>query len=198
MLDRALAKTFANLSTLILVAFAFTAPIHLIQSYLFKDALAVQEIAPEIRSFPEGRQVRGVAKGDLEAERNALLIALALDLLLVPLAYRAAKRVMEVDAEGDVPGAIDAWTHLAGSGRPSLSAGPVLVAAAIGALASLLALSTGNQVADMASADLAWALFGLTRATAAALFVALVAGTAAALPAKPAPIARPPGKLDLY
>jgi hypothetical protein len=198
MLDRALARTTANLSTLILVALVFTAPIHLIQSFMFKDALAVQEIAPEIRSFPEGRQVRGVARGDLEAERNALLIALALDLLLVPFAYRAAKRVMEVDADGGVPNAIDAWTHRAGAARPSLSAGPVLVAVAIGGLAALLALLTVNLIADMVSADLAWAMFGLGRATAAALFVALVAGTAAALPPGSAPVARAPDKLDLY
>lgn len=182
MLDRALARTFAELSTLILVALVLTGPIHLVQAFLFRDVLAVQEIAPEIRSFPEGRQVRGVAKGDLGAERIAFLGALGFELLLLPLAYRAAVRVMEVNEEGGIPTVRDAWSHLGGTTRPSFQPGPVLVAGAIGALAALIVLLIANLLADMASADVAWAVFGLGRATAAALFIALVAGTAAALP----------------
>jgi len=198
MLDRALARTFANLSTLMLVAFVLTLPIHMVQAYLFKDVLAVQELAPEIRSFPEGRQVRGVAKGDLGAERAAFLGALGLELLLLPIAYRAARRVIEVDEAGGLPGVRDAWSHLGGTSWPSLGSGPVMVAAALGAGAALLVLLIGNLLADMASADLAWAAFGLGRATAAALFVALVAGTAAALPTRSATAAAPPEKIDLY
>jgi hypothetical protein len=197
MLDRALGRTFANLSTLILVAFVFTMPIHILQAYMFRDVLAVQEIAPEMRSFPPGRQVRGVAEGDLGAERVAFLGALGIELLLLPIAYRAARRVMEVDESGGVPGVFDAWSHLRGTPRPSLKMGPVMVAGVIGAGAALLVLLIGNLLADIASADLAWASFGLGRATAAALFVALVAGTAAALP-QPATAVRPPENLDLY
>lgn len=197
MLDRALARTFANLSTLILVAYVFTIPIHVVQAFMFKDALAVQEIAPEIRTFPEGRQVRGVAKGDLEAERIALLVTLGLDLLLLPLAYRAAKRVLEIDDSGGVPGALDGWKHLGSPARPALSTGPLLVAVAIGGAGAALVLLTGNRLADMASADIAWALFGLTRATAAAMFVAIVGGTAAALPSRE-PREKRPEKIDLY
>lgn len=198
MLDSAFARTFANLSTLILVAYVFTIPIHVVQAFMFQDALAVQEIAPEIRSFPEGRQVRGVAKGDLEGERVALFVTLGLDLLLLPLAYRAARRVLEVDDSGGVPGALDAWTHLGESTRPALSTGSFFVAAAIGGVGALLVLLTGNRLADMASADLAWALFGLTRATAAALFVAIVAGTAAASAAGATRKKKAPVKIDLY
>lgn len=196
MLDRALGRTFAELSTLVLVALVLTGPIHLAQAYLFRDALAVQEIAPEIGTFPEGRQVRGVAKSDLTAERAAFFGALGIELLLLPLAFRATKRVMEVADDDGVPTVLDAWSHLGGSSRPAFKPGPVLVAAAIGAIAALLVLLVGNLLADMASADVAWLVFGLGRATAAALFVALVTGTAAALPvggrAVPAP------KIDLY
>ena len=197
MLDRALARTFAELSTLVLVALVLTGPIHLVQAYLFRDVLAVQEIAPEIRSFPEGRQVRGVAKGDLDSERIAFLGAMGIELLLLPVAYRAAKRVMEVDEEGGVPTVRDAWSHLGGASRSSFRLGPVIVAGAIGAAGALLVLLVGNLVADMASADIAWVVFGVGRAVAAALLIALVAGTAAALPSR-GQVAPPPEKIDLY
>ena len=196
MLDRALARTFAELSTLVLVALVLTGPIHLVQAYLFRDALAVQEIAPEIRAFPEGRQVRGVAKGDLTTERTAFYGALGIELLLLPLAFRATKRAMEVTEDGGVPTVLDAWSHLGGPSRPSFKPGPVLVAAAIGAGAALFVLLVGNLLADMASADFAWLVFGVGRATAAALFVAIVTGTAAALPSGAA--AAPAPKIDLY
>ena len=196
MLDRALSRTFANLSTLLLVAFVFTVPLHVIHALVYRDALAVQEISPEINTFPEGRQVRGIAKGDLTAERNALFLVLGVEVLLLPLAYRAARRVISADDEGMVPTVADAWAHLRGSPPGSLSLGPTAVAAAIGAICAALLWSITNRLADMASADTAWAVFGLGRATAVGMFVALATGTAAALPAKTS--VRPEKDLDLY
>src|SRR5687768_13951739 len=115
MLERALSRTFTNLSTLVLIAFVFTVPVHLVQAYLFRDVLAVQELAPEISALPEGRLVRGADKGDFQAERIALAIALAVDLLLLPLAFRAARRTYEIETAGGVPTVIDSWRHLGSS-----------------------------------------------------------------------------------
>lgn len=198
MLDHALGKTFANLSTLVLVACVFTLPVHLIHAYVFRSVLAVQEIGPEISAFPEGRQVRGVAKGDFDAERNWLLIALVAELALLPLAYRAARRVTEVDDAGGVPGVLDAWTHPGTSDRSRFIPGPIGIAAVIGGLAGWLVWMIGKLLADMASADVTWAMVGLSRAAAVALPIAFVCGVSAALPATVASAPKPVEDLDLY
>lgn len=197
MLDRALGKTFANLSTLLLLACVFTLPIHLVHAYVFKEALAVAEIGPEIRAFPEGRQVRGVAKEDLDGERKALLIVLGIEVLLLPAAYRATRRVIEVSDEGGVATVIDAWTHLRSTARSEVSQGPVAVAAVVGLVGAWLVWMIGNLLSDMVSADLTWALTGLTRAFSVALFTAIACGVAACLPGARTQTA-PVEKLDLY
>lgn len=197
MLERALSRTFTNLSTLVLIAFVFTLPVHLVQAYLFRDVLAVQELAPEISALPEGRLVRGVDKGDFKAEQIALAIAIGIDLLLLPLAYRASRRTYEVEDDGGVPTVMDSWTHLGSGGRPDLPAGPLLVTAVVGSLSAILVMLIGNLLANMASADFAWVLFGFARASGLGLLVALVAGVAAAAPDKTKKV-RVPEKVDLY
>ena len=197
MLDRALAKTFANLSTLMLVALVFAGPIHLVHAFVYRNALAVQEIRPEIQAFPEGRQVRGVSKGDLDQECNVLLLALGLELLLLPLVIRAARRVIEIDDEGGVPTVRSAWGGVKATGTGRFRVGPVTVAAAIGAACAYLIWSITDQIADMASADVAWAVFGLGRALAVGMFIALTAGTAGASTSRER-AAAPVESLDLY
>ena len=196
MLERSLARTFANLSTLILVAFVITMPIHLAHAYVFRNALAVQELAPEISAFPEGRQVRGVAKSDLRDERTFLYFALALELLSLPLVYRAARRVLAIDDEGGVPGVVDSWRNL--EPLTGTQAAPALSAAIIGGVAGLFVWSIGAKLADMASADFTWILIGLGRATAVALFMAFATGAAAALARAGASVVKPVENLDLY
>lgn len=196
MLERSLARTFANLSTLILVAFVITMPIHLAHAYVFSDALAVQELAPEISAFPEGRQVRGVAKSDLRNERTFLYLAFALEILSLPLLYRAARRVLATDEAGGVPGVVDSWRNL--EPLAGTEPAPVLLASVVGGAAAFFVWSISSTVADMASADMAWILFGLGRATAVAVLMAFVTGAAAALARDRAPAAKPVEKLDLY
>ena len=198
MLDRALGKTFANLSTLLLLASLFTGPIHLVHAYVFREALAVAELGPEIRAGPEGRQVRGVSKGDLDSERNSLVIVIGVEMLLLPFAFRASRRVFEVDDEGGVPTAVDAWSHLRTAPRGGLSTGPTAVAAVIGLVAAWFVWTIGSQLADMASADMAWAVTGLARASSIALFTALGCGVAASLPRAQTKEIVPPEELDLY
>jgi hypothetical protein len=196
MLDRALTKTFDNLSTLMLLACLFTIPIHISHAFAFKDVLAVQEIAPEIQQFPEGRQVRGVAKEDLDKERNWMLLCLGLEALLIPLVYKGARRVIEVADEGGVPTVTDALAHLRGTGRASLQSGPLMAAVFIGAAVAGLVWVIGGSLADMASADVAWAIIGVSRGLSVASFLAVILGVAASLPVSA--IQRPAEQVDLY
>ena len=197
MLERALSRTFTNLSTLVLIAFVFTLPVHLVQAYLFRDVLAVQELGPEISALPEGRLVRGVDEGDFRAEQIALAVAIGLDLLLLPLAYRASRRAYEIDNDGGVPTVIDSWRHPGSLVRPDLPAGPLLVTAVVGSLSAMLVMLIGNLLANMASADFAWVVFGFTRGTALGLLVALITGVAAAAPERTTK-APAPEKIDFY
>ena len=183
MLERALSKTFANFFTLFLVACFITIPVHVVQAYVFRDVLAVKELAPEIESFPEGRQVRSVARGDLDAEGDWSLIAIAVEVLLLPVIYRAARHVMAVADEGGVPGALDAYRNL-GRAPPTkgVSSPAALAGGAIFAVAcAVIVWRIGTLVSDMFSAEIRWAATALTRAGAIATALALAAGSAAAL-----------------
>lgn len=199
MLDRALAKMFADLSTLILVACVFTVPIHLVHAYVFKAELSVREMGPEIDALNEADRIRGVNRGDIEVERTWLAIVVAIELLMIPVIGRAAQRVYSVSEDGGVPTVMDAYRHLRsgpGLGRPPV--GPVAVIVVLGGLTAWLVLTIGTRIADMAPADLAWVGVGSTRALAMAAGLAMIAGSIAALPGRERPTAAPPEKLELY
>ncbi len=199
MLDRALAKMFSELSTLILVACVFTVPIHLGHAYVFKDELSVREMGPEIDALGEGQRIRGVTAGDVGQERTWLAILVLVELAASAIVYRAARRVFLVGDGGGVPGVADAYTHLGAGGRARLpSLAPVAVLAVIAGVTAWLLLAIGTRVADMAAADFAWVGIGGTRAVAMAVFLALAAGGAAALPGDDRTQAPPAEKLDLY
>lgn len=200
MLDHALAKAFANLSTLVLIASVFTMPLFLGHAIVFRNGLALRAIAPEIRALPDGRQVRGVAASDIDAEQRWLLVITGLSLLTIPLVYRAARRVHDVEEAGGVPTVPDALSHLASPApRVALVLPAVAGASALALIASFLTWRIVDGVAGLAPDDVSWMLIGFGRAVAAGLFVALVAGAIAALPATAraaAPV--PTEKLELY
>ena len=198
MLDRALAKTFADLSTLILIACVFTVPIHVVHTYVFRDELAIRELAPEIAELPEGRQVRGVPVTDVGLERKWLAAALFLDLAAAALVFRVARRVFAVTEEGGTPTVPDALRHLGsrGTGPPAL--GPTLALVAIAGVTGWLVLAIGARLADMAPANVAWLGLGVARGVAAGVTLAIAAGGGAALPARSTRSAPVPEKLDLY
>ena len=199
MLDRALAKMFADLSTLILVACMITVPIHLVHAYVFKAELSVREMGPEIDALNETDRIRGVNRGDIEVERTWLAIVVLIELLTIPVIARAAQRVYSVSEEGGVPTAMDAYRHLrSGTGRGRPPIGPLAVIAVLGGLTAWLALTIGTRIADMAPADLAWVGVGSARALAMAVALAMVGGSVAALPGGAHPPATPPEKLELY
>ena len=199
MFDSALAKTFATFSTLFLVACLVTVPLHEIHAYVFKDALAIREIAPEVATFPEGRQVRGVDKSDIDSERKWLLIVLIAEAALTSIVYRAARRVITVSDSGGVPGVLDAYTHLGshdGTGPPPV--GGASLGVILGCVFGWLVWTIGDLVADVASPDMTWAVVGLTRGLAVGTFMAIAAGTAAALGGLPPATTPPPAELDVY
>lgn len=199
MLDRALARMFADLSTLILVACVFTVPIHLVHTYVFQDELSVREMGPEIDALDERQRIRGVNSGDVQLERTWLAILVLVELLTIPVVSRAAQRVYSVSDEGGVPGVMDAYSHLRSGDRIRIPPiGPLAVIVVLGGLTAWLVLTIGTRIADMAPADLAWVGVGSARAVAVAVGVAMVAGATAALPGRVQSSATPPEKIELY
>ena len=199
MLDRALAKMFADLSTLILVACVIAVPIHLVHACVFKAELSVREMGPEMDALNEADRIRGVNRGEIEVERTWLAIIVLIELLTIPVIARAAQRVYSVSEEGGVPTVRDAYSHIrsgAGLGRPAI--GPLAMIVAIGGLTAWLLLTIGKRIADMAPADLAWVGIGSARALSIAVGLAIVAGSVAALPGRVPPRAAPPEEIDLY
>lgn len=183
MLERALSKTFTELATLLLVASVFTVPLYMIHAFIFRNVHAVAELSPDIREFPEGRQVRGVAAADLELERTTLWIVSLCAVALVLLVARAAARVQQVVDDGGVPRVRDALAHMArrepgGGSFPSL---PVVVGAIVALLFASFALKIGGVITSMGSNDLAWLGTGVTRAVAMAMFLAILGGCIAAV-----------------
>lgn len=92
-----------------LVVFIAIIPLHLIYALFFHEVFAVRELHPAIAGFPENRLVRGVGRADLSQARLWFWIIVAIELTLVPFVSRAVRRVLALDREGEVPGALNAW-----------------------------------------------------------------------------------------
>lgn len=197
MLDRALAKVFAELVTLLLIACVFTLPLYVGHAIFFRGPLALRELAPDIQDLPEGRQVRGVASSDIDAERRWLLVVSGVALLSIPFVYGAAGRVFEVQGRGAVPTVPDAVTHLSATGPLVLDVRVLAAAFALGAVAWWLVWRLAHLLAGFGPDGAAWLLIGAGRAVAAGAFIALVGGAAAALSGE-AQQRTAPEKMDLY
>lgn len=187
MLDRALRLAFANFSTLFFVVALVTVPLHVLHGFAFHRTVALADFHDDIASYPEGRRVEGVSSTDVRAYRLSGWALSAAELLLLPLAVRATRRVLQVHAEGGAPGVLDAWRHALaeqiehppGAGRAfGALALPLLLALACGWLVRTI----GLLVADPLPPSWWFAPFGLieglSRAAGAPFFL-----TAAALSA---------------
>ena len=177
MLERALSKTFTELATVFLVACVFTAPIYFVHAFLFRNVYEVAELAPDIRRFPEGRQVRGVGAEHLERERNTLLIVSAAALTLLVFVARAAGRAHEVTESGGVATVSDSLRHATHKRGPWRLQPGHLVVGAIGVLVAFLVLQIGTTVTDLGADKAAWLSTALTRTLAMALFLAILGGS---------------------
>jgi hypothetical protein len=201
MLDRALATTVRNFSTLFLIGAVLFVPLHLAHAFAFRNVLSVAELRPDIADFPEGRLVRNVGVGELNDERSTLGVLLVVEAGISILLLGAARRVVDVDADDGVPTVTDAYEHAAGSLRKAVPpidrVGILVTCTVIGVAAGWLAYRIGLLATELLGNDTAFAGIGVTRGVAVALFATFLIGPAATLSTAPRP--EPPVEsLDVY
>ena len=197
MLGRALDATWRNFSTLFLLGAIFFVPLHLGQTYVFRDEIAVQELRPEIEQFPENKKVRNVGPAELAKERAILLVLSGVDLLIAVGLSGAARRVHAVDAHDGVPtvgDALRAGREFRGRLDPRVTAAGV----AIAALVAWLVYRIASLVAGSLGAATMFIGVGLARGIAVSTLFAIAIGCAAAASGTARPPERPRAKLDLY
>ncbi len=174
MLERAWAFALRNLATLFLTYALVATPLHVVYSYASRDVVAVRELHSEIEAFPQFREVRGVGRADLTRARLGLAVLTLMELLLVPLAYGATRRVREVEERGDPPEVLDSWRHartLAGdfTARVRSAPGPLVLAAGVAILVGWLTSRVGQIVIEPLGPDETFAGYALVAATARSL-----------------------------
>jgi hypothetical protein len=178
MLDRTLRATFKNYSTLFFLAAAFSVPGSLIYAFFFRNAIAVSELHDTILSFPGERQIAGVGHQTLITARLVGWGLVVLGVASLPFLARAARRILERDAEGHAP---TAWDALTTKPQEKTSIGSLfdepmpLAAAAVVALAvGVLALLVGLSLSEFLSSRRLWVGVGVARGVAWAAGVPFV------------------------
>ena len=196
MLGRSLDAAFTSIATLFCICALLFVPLHVAHAFVYRNVLAVSELAPEIEAFPEGRKVRNVGPEELGDERSTGTALVLLELLALVFVAGAARRAIDVEGAGEVATVPDSLSHAASELRalrpePTVVVGGLL----IGAAAGWLTLSIGYRLSEILGNDSTYLGIGLSRGIAMSLSGALIAGTVAA---SKRPIAPPPEKLDLY
>ncbi len=97
--DESLRATFRHFYTLFLIVAVLTVPAHIGHAYVFRDVVAVADLHRDIEGFPEGRQVQSVGVSQLKAARTSALVLSLVELALVPLMLRAARRAVSADSD---------------------------------------------------------------------------------------------------
>ena len=196
MLGRALDIAFRNLATLFCVCAVIFVPLHLAHALVFRNVLAVSEVRADIEAFPEGRKVKNVGPAELRDERATGMALVIVEAGLLVIVVGAARRVIDVEAEGEVATVPDALGNAVSSLRGA-TPDPLVVlgGVVVGVVAGWLTLAIGYRLTEVIGSDAAYLGIGLSRGVAAYLAGALIAGTAAASrrPSKP-----PPDKIDVY
>jgi hypothetical protein len=152
MLESALQTTFRNFSTLFLIVAVVVFPLQLAYGIAFRDEIAVRELHPEIEGFRSGLKVRTVGPAELDRARVAGYAVWLIELALIPLMVKAARRALDAAERGDVATVAAAWRRaLRQEPRRWLPGAPAAVAAGAGlAVAVLLMLEvTGLLLTDM-------------------------------------------------
>ncbi|MDQ3940094.1 MAG: hypothetical protein M3238_01955 [Actinomycetota bacterium] len=173
MLDRAFRNTFRSYSTLFLLVLVVTLPLHLIYSYAFRNVIATQEIHPQIRQFPNYRQVRSVGPKQLTHATVAFWGLTALELVLLPAFVKATRRVIEIEQDGGVSSVRDGWDAAFRRSEESFQfRRHALPAVVIGGIVAFvlgwLVEQVGLTLAGFGSVDYAWVLVGSVQALARA------------------------------
>ena len=152
MLESALQSAFRNFSTLFLIVAVVVFPLHLAYGLTFRDEIAVRELHPEIAELPSDRRVRGVGAAEIDRARVAGYALWLVEIALIPLFVKAARRALEATERGDVATVADAWRGAFGRDpRQWLSGGPAAAAGGIGLAVGVLLMIevSGLLLTDM-------------------------------------------------
>lgn len=195
MIERAFARTFRNLSTIVMIVAVVVLPVHLVYAYTFRNVIATSDFHDQIEAMPNFRQVRSVGPPQLDHARLTFWLITAGELALVPLAVRATRRAFIVDDEGGVPTVTDAWglalkRQEGRTFRPGWIV-PALVGIGAAAGAGVLIAGIGSSLTGFLSEDWRWTGVGLTQALARAGAAPLALGPLALIRAKAAPPSTP-------
>jgi hypothetical protein len=152
MLESALQMTFRNFSTLFLIVAVVVFPLHLAYGITFRAEIAVRELHPEIEELPTGLRVRDVGAAEIDRARAAGYAVWLIEIALIPLMVKAARRALDATERGGVPTVGDAWRGVfRREPRRWLPGAPAAVAAGAGvAVVVLLMLEvSGLLLTDM-------------------------------------------------
>jgi hypothetical protein len=152
MLESALQATFRNFSTLFLIVAVVVFPLHLAYGLTFRDEIAVRELHPEIAELPSDRRVRGVGPADVDRARLAGYAVWLVEIALIPLFVKAARRALDATQRGDVATVADAWRGAFGRApRQWLPGGTAALAGGVGmaVLVLLMMEVSGLLLTDM-------------------------------------------------
>lgn len=194
MLDRAFAKVVRNLPALFLVVAAVTLPLHLAHAFVFRNVVGVLELRHEIATFPGERQVRAVGTAQLRNYDVSYWLLVLGEVAALPLAARAARRVVDAAGAGELVTIRDAWKAARTESHPrwtdvSNQPIPLLVAAAVALVAGALVWKTGMPLAGFMPPGARFVGVAVTEALARAAGAPffLVALSEAARATRPAP-----------
>ncbi|HET7483056.1 MAG TPA: hypothetical protein VFK89_09365 [Actinomycetota bacterium] len=192
MVERCYRMTLRNFSTLFVIVAAIVVPLQLAHAFVFKDVIATRGFHDVIESYPRYRLVHGVGRDQLDAATAVGWVIVAIELVLLPLAVRAARRVFEIDGGGGVTTAPDAWAAAVRRGRTARWErgwiGIGVVGLVSGVVVGLLLGFITRSLSDLLSPSWAWTGVGLGNAVALSAGAALTIGFfALARPAKDPP-----------
>jgi hypothetical protein len=182
-LNRALTATLRNFWTLFVVAGIVVFPLQLLHAYVFRNVIATRAFHDVIETYPRYRQVHSVGRDQLDHASATGWAIVGLELALLPLGVRAARRVFEVEGSGGVPTAPDAWAAAVRRREGYAWARGWVVPAGVTAVAAvavgLLLDRIGLFAADLLSDAWAWTTVGLGHAIALSTGAALALGSLA-------------------
>jgi hypothetical protein len=182
MLEAGLRNTFRHFWTFFFIAAGVTVPLQLIYVFVFHNVIAIRELAPQIALFPNARQVHFVGPHQLHDARVGLWVVDAIEIVLLPLAVRAARTVLQMDQRGEVPTALGAWRDSIRSQTAKFLPpfnGALLAALVIGALVGVLVDAIARLIAEPIGANWSFVVLGLAQGSARAAGAAFFLGTAA-------------------
>lgn len=186
-----------HFSTLFLVVAVVTVPLHVLYGFAYRNVIATREIHDQISELPNYRQVRSVGPRQLTHAERVYWALAALELALIPLGVRAARRAIEVEESGGVATIRDSWrAALTKDDRARVFAPHTLPSIAIGALTAValggLLEVTGSIAIEFVDVDFAWIGLGLVQALARAAAAPFILATVAlARVAKATPLSTP-------